>query len=526
MSDDEKTQNTDVDAKRKRDDEDEEETTKRAALDTEEKVNEESSEPVKETEEAPSTNEPATEETPAPESASSETKTTTETPTTETETPASSSEPVAAAPAATPSLSQPVMDAQQAAIQAAAHAAAQAAMAASALTQGGNNPYGLMSGLPQANPSMGGGIAGIPRATGAIDTSILVDCPQTLVGRVIGKGGETIRDLQLRSGCQIQVDQNFPEGQPRKISVQGSAQNVELAKQLINNVFNSGPQGSLSMMGIAPIAGLPAESGPTITKLVDCPQTVVGRVIGKGGETIKLLQMQSGCRIQIDQNFPEGMPRKITIQGSPQQVAHASSLVDMKINEGGTGGLVEGKPSIILDCPKTIVGRVIGRGGETINLLQQQSGARIQIDQKVPEGMPCKVEISGDAATTEVAIKLVTDLINGGNPAALGGGNMPPGGGMGGGMRMGGMGGYPPQQQHYGGGGYPPQQQPQGYGGYPPQQQGGYQAYTNPAASTAPPMAASPRPVSNWSEHDDGSGNKYWYNSASGQSQWEKPADA
>lgn len=27
-----------------------------------------------------------------------------------------------------------------------------------------------------------------------------VECPQHLVGRVIGKGGETIRDLQARSG--------------------------------------------------------------------------------------------------------------------------------------------------------------------------------------------------------------------------------------------------------------------------------------------------------------------------------------
>jgi far upstream element-binding protein len=38
-----------------------------------------------------------------------------------------------------------------------------------------------------------------------------------LVGRIIGKGGETIRQLQGASGAHIDIDQNFPEGQPRKV---------------------------------------------------------------------------------------------------------------------------------------------------------------------------------------------------------------------------------------------------------------------------------------------------------------------
>jgi rRNA processing protein Krr1/Pno1 len=31
----------------------------------------------------------------------------------------------------------------------------------------------------------------------------------------------------------------------------------------------------------------------------------VGRVIGRGGETIQALQQKTGCRIQIDQNVPD-----------------------------------------------------------------------------------------------------------------------------------------------------------------------------------------------------------------------------
>jgi hypothetical protein len=51
------------------------------------------------------------------------------------------------------------------------------------------------------------------------------------------------------------------------------------------------------------------------TETLDCPPGLVGRVIGKGGETIKGLQAQSGAHITIDQNFPDGEPRKIAVSG-------------------------------------------------------------------------------------------------------------------------------------------------------------------------------------------------------------------
>ena len=362
---------------------------------------------------------------------------------------------------------------------------------------------------------------------------------------------------------QQRSDQNFPEGVPRKLSVSGSPQAIAVAQQLITNVLSSAPLNGGPGGAGAAVPGL--NQGPTEMKIVDCPQAVVGRVIGKGGETIKLLQMQSGCRIQIDQNVPEGAPRKITVEGTPQQVAHASSLLDLKINEtpgvgGGGGGLMSGgaAPQMVIECAKSVVGKVIGRGGETINMLQIRSGARIQIDQQVPDGAPCKVQISGNPQVVEQAVRLVNEIIHGGPMSGMGGGGPMmggPGGGYGGGKGMGGpmmgmggygqqppMGGYgggggygqpPPMGGGYGGGGYPQQQPSMGYGGYgaPPQQMpmggGGYGQMPGypgggagaPQAMPAPAAAASP-----WSQHDDGNGNKYWYHAGTGASQWEKPA--
>ncbi len=53
----------------------------------------------------------------------------------------------------------------------------------------------------------------------------------------------------------------------------------------------------------APLLSPPAAAqyGQGHSRVVECPKNVVGRVIGKGGETIKSLQKQYSVSIQIDQ---------------------------------------------------------------------------------------------------------------------------------------------------------------------------------------------------------------------------------
>lgn len=53
------------------------------------------------------------------------------------------------------------------------------------------------------------------------------------VGKVIGKGGEMLRDLQARSGCRLDVDQNVPHGNPRILTYRGTRKKVDLAKQMV-----------------------------------------------------------------------------------------------------------------------------------------------------------------------------------------------------------------------------------------------------------------------------------------------------
>lgn len=382
---------------------------------------------------------------------------------------------------------------------------------------------------------------------GTGEASETVMCPHTFVGKVIGKGGETIRDLQGRSGARIQIDHTGEEGKPRTVTISGSATAVATAKQMVEAVIAQGQD--------------PATAGITATEAqesVDCPPGIVGRVIGRGGETIRALQAASGAHISIDQNFPEGANRKVHIQGNKEAVERGFKMVTELI-EGGPGSANDviqkhgGGITQILGCPKSMVGRIIGKGGETIKALQNASGARIQIDQTTD---PTSVTITGAQDAVQRAEASVTDIINGGSgflPTAAA-----PYGQQGFGQPYGGYGagypGYPAYGQtgSYpgyaasayagysapaagGAGGYQ-----QGYAGYAQPGQyagGGYQqsGYAAPAAGqyssqgyadqSQQPAPAVVTGGASWQELHDQQGRPYYYNSQTGVSQWEKPAE-
>ncbi|KZV50902.1 far upstream element-binding protein 1-like [Dorcoceras hygrometricum] len=69
-----------------------------------------------------------------------------------------------------------------------------------------------------------------------------IQVPIEKVGIIIGKGGETIRNLQTRSGARIQlIQQNFSEGiQPteRTVRVSGNKKQIEAATDMIKDVMN------------------------------------------------------------------------------------------------------------------------------------------------------------------------------------------------------------------------------------------------------------------------------------------------
>jgi rRNA processing protein Krr1/Pno1 len=123
-----------------------------------------------------------------------------------------------------------------------------------------------------------------------------------------------IRDLQARSGCRIDVDQNVPDGAPRIISYKGTRTTIDFAKQLVSVLCREG--GSE--------ADLPL--GQAIKKLVLVPASVIGKVIGRGGEMIRELQSKSSAKIQVD-HTAMGEMRHINVTGTTESVAKAEEMI-------------------------------------------------------------------------------------------------------------------------------------------------------------------------------------------------------
>ncbi|XP_057975747.1 uncharacterized protein LOC131163060 isoform X2 [Malania oleifera] len=71
---------------------------------------------------------------------------------------------------------------------------------------------------------------------------IQIQVPNEKVGLIIGKGGETIKNLQTRSGARIQlIPQHLPEGdqsKERTVRVTGDRKQIEMAREMIKEVMN------------------------------------------------------------------------------------------------------------------------------------------------------------------------------------------------------------------------------------------------------------------------------------------------
>ena len=219
--------------------------------------------------------------------------------------------------------------------------------------------------------------------------------------------------------------------------------------------------------------------GPGMTsEQVMVPDNMVGLIIGRGGEQITKLQAESGCKIQMAQDS-QGLPHRLcTLTGTAESIGVARSMIDTIIaNEGtrgprggGMGGNMGGGMggggggNFEMMIPGNLVARVIGKGGEVIKALQEETGAKIVIIQESKEFANEKLlKITGPPDKVEFARMRVDQVIaeeqkkmgghGGGGRGGRGGGRggfrggRGGGGGHGGGWPSGGGG------DHYGGGG-------------------------------------------------------------------------
>ncbi|KAH9322354.1 hypothetical protein KI387_016993, partial [Taxus chinensis] len=162
----------------------------------------------------------------------------------------------------------------------------------------------------------------------------------------------------------------------------------------------------------------------------DVPNAKVGLLIGKGGETIKYLQQNSGAKIQITRDAnadPFSPTREVELIGPLDRINKAEQLIKDIIAQADAGvsgtqiargfsGSQSGGEQIQLQVPNNKVGLIIGRGGETIKNLQSRSGARVQlIPLHLPEGDTSTsrtLQLTGNRNQVEAAQEMIKDIIS------------------------------------------------------------------------------------------------------------------
>ncbi|KAG2304344.1 hypothetical protein Bca52824_032995 [Brassica carinata] len=158
---------------------------------------------------------------------------------------------------------------------------------------------------------------------GTQSTSRKIEVPSSKVGTLIGKGGEMVRNLQLSSGAKIQIRRDSeadPNSALRPVELIGNLASIEKAEKLINEVIAQSDAGGVPALFVR---GAPEQIE------IKVPNDKVGVIIGRGGETIKNMQIKSRARIQLIP-LEEGdgsKERTVRISGDKRQIDIATALI-------------------------------------------------------------------------------------------------------------------------------------------------------------------------------------------------------
>jgi far upstream element-binding protein len=169
-------------------------------------------------------------------------------------------------------------------------------------------------------------------------------------------------------------------------------------------------------------------SDECITEEILVPGYKCGLIIGKGGETIKKLQEKSDTKMQLIQNSyePSEQEKPLQITGPPERVELAKRMInqllesdDNRMSKGAATGvnqiqMNQGVSTIgIVIVPRTAVGFIIGRGGETIKRIASESGAYVQFEQDDGSNeLECRARIGGSKSQVAHAASIIEELVN------------------------------------------------------------------------------------------------------------------
>ncbi|KAG5284383.1 hypothetical protein AALO_G00026090 [Alosa alosa] len=163
--------------------------------------------------------------------------------------------------------------------------------------------------------------------------------PSYAAGSIIGKGGQTIVQLQKETGATIKLSKSkdfYPGTTERVCLIQGTVEALNGVHNFIAEKVREMPQNAQKPEPVSILQPQTTVNPDRVkqAKLI-VPNSTAGLIIGKGGATVKAVMEQSGAWVQLSQK-PEGInlqERVVTVSGEPEQNRKAVEIIVQKIQE-------------------------------------------------------------------------------------------------------------------------------------------------------------------------------------------------
>uniref|UniRef100_W5L932 Insulin-like growth factor 2 mRNA-binding protein 1 n=1 Tax=Astyanax mexicanus TaxID=7994 RepID=W5L932_ASTMX len=244
------------------------------------------------------------------------------------------------------------------------------------------------------------------------------------VGRLIGKEGRNLKKVEQDTDTKITISplQDLTLYNPeRTITVKGAIEACCLAEQEIMKKVREAYDNDIAAMN--------APEQETVHVYI--PAQAVGAIIGKKGQHIKQLSRFAGASIKIaPAETPDSKMRMVIVTGPPEAQFKAQGRIYGKLKEENFfGPKEEVKLETHIKVAAAAAGRVIGKGGKTVNELQNLTAAEVVVprEQTPDEQDQVIVKIIGHFYASQLAQRKIRDILTQVKQQQKGGMGGPPG---------------------------------------------------------------------------------------------------
>ena len=218
-------------------------------------------------------------------------------------------------------------------------------------------------------------------SSNALPTSSIVAYDGRCEGRIIGRGGCTVRDLELRHGVKIQLAKG--EGRLTLAGVHPDA--VARAEAEIRGICEA---------YLAEISIPVAVSGTVSNLTIRVDVRAEGRVIGAGGAVVRDVEARTGARVRVNKGTGECVISAVDRAACDAAAAEIRAIADAVDRDCDGANIDEICRALRAPRPGEIERRisvrrrggcVVGPGGSTIRRLCEETGCDARVVRETEE---------------------------------------------------------------------------------------------------------------------------------------------